>query len=385
MKRTMVVALVSIGLFLLGACGGGGSSGGDPQGPAAPTGLQVDTTSQDSVSLSWTDNATDETGFWVESGPTAAGPFQTVATLGQDEITYMQSTLNPGTYYYYRVCSYNADGNSPYTEVVLATTQSAPGGGYPLPAIADTLGAVEVYARDSSGYINTTTVYFSPGPDSAWGTSDDDIEKYGLPTYNLDDTRDHIELYGDPGGDGDWFTGDDPITGYTTFAYNSTGNMIARNHHNDAGTDTTWGTGDDVVWQYVKYNYDSSDRLTGYIYYNDPGGDGDWFTGDDVAWRIYKDSYGSDGRKEQRIQSRNPGDDGDWFTPDDVVYRYYTFDYDLYGNPFRHIAWYIGDDGIWFTDDDELAYYSMDIYDQSGINHGWYEYYGPGSDGVWFQ
>jgi hypothetical protein len=255
---------------LIGACGGGGGDRDGAQIPVAPTGLQVDSTTLDSVTLSWTDNATNETGFRVESGPTSLGPFTAVATPGQDEETYTQSTLISGRYYFYRVCACNTDGDSPFSDVVLATTELGPGGGYPIPAFAESLKNVEVYAIDSNGYGTTYISYIGPGTDSAWGTSDDEIEIYCIPTRKPDHTVDHGECYG-VGNDGDWFTGDDPVATYSTYAYDSTGNRIQMNPYNDPGSDMIWGTGDDQMDRYELYSNDSSNRRTKFLRVSNPG------------------------------------------------------------------------------------------------------------------
>ena len=354
-------------------------------GVAAPTGLQVDTTTLDSVTLSWTDNATDETGFYVERSALSAGPFTTVATLGQDVETYTQSSLGSGTYYYYRLCSYNTDGDSSYSDFVLATTQSGPGGGPPIPAVDDSLNEAEMYAYDSSGYWTTYLNYVN-GPDNIWGTPDDELYWYvANPTRNPDGTIDIVEYYGDPGSDGDWFTGDDLITSYSTHAYNSTGQRTARYRFNDPGSDATWGTGDDLMYRYEYYYYDSSGRRTGYIRYSGAGGDGTWITSDDLVNRIYKYSRDPDGKIDYRIQSRDPGIDGTWFTMDDVVHNYKTYEYDSLGMISSGSVYDDGVDGDWFTGDDVQIGSSISIHDSNGNNLGDYYYWGPGYDGVWLQ
>ncbi len=480
MKRAMVFALASIGLFLLGACGGGGGSGGGPQVLAAPTGLQVDSTTLDGVTLSWTDNATNETGFYVERGTAAVGPFTTVATLGLDEVTYTendlstgmdyyyrvcsfnadgdspysgvvlattlgaaaptglqvdttttnsvtiswtdnatdetgfyvewstissgpfttvgtlgqdvetytQSTLSSGTYYYYRVCSYNADGDSTYSNFVLATTQSGPGGGPIIPAVADSLYAIDINAYDSNGFATTYINYEDPlsnGPDGALGTSDDVIRFYSVAFNNPDGTIDYWVSYYGPGTDGNWFTGDDPIGEYNVNAYNSTGNRTERYRYNDPGTDATWGTPDDSLGRYYYYYYDSSDRQTGNIYYDGWGTDTTWFTSDDEVNRIYKYTYLPDGKIEYRIESRHPGIDGDWFTSDDIMRDYDEWEYDSSGEIARRFRYQEGLDGDWFTSDDVMTHYAIYVRDSNGNTIGAYYYYSPGSDGVWFQ
>jgi len=384
MKRTMLVAMVLIGLLMLGACGG--SNGvGEPLGPAAPTNLQVDSTTLDSVTLSWTDNAANETGFYVEMGDSAVGPFTTVATLGQEMETYTQSTLNSGTYYYYRVCSYNADGDSPYSDSVLATTQLTPDESYPIPAVADSLSWIELYAYDSSGYLTTNFVYDGPGLDDEWATSDDSVDEYCSPTRNPDNTIDYSECYWSPGSDGDWFTGDDAIGCHSTYVYDSAGNRIQRNRYVDPGPDATWETSDDLMDRYDLYSYDSNNRRIASLRYRGPGADGNWFTSDDFADRAQTWTYGPDGNQDMAIRYSHQGIDGTWFTSDDLVSNYGIPEYDSNGIRARSSVYDKGGDGTWFTGDDEMTDSRIYVHDSNGYRLGEYQYNGPGTDGVWFQ
>ena len=44
-----------------------------------------------------------------------------------------------------------------------------------------------------------------------------------------------------------------------------------------------------------------------------------------------------------------------------------------------------GIDGIWFNSDDEMTNYSLTVRDSKGNYLGQYYYWGPGTDGIWFQ
>lgn len=76
-----------------------------------------------SLNLSFTDNATNETGFDVErcqgSGCTS---FAKIAGLGVNVNTYVDSTLAEGTTYCYRVRAVNAGGASGYSNIACGTT-----------------------------------------------------------------------------------------------------------------------------------------------------------------------------------------------------------------------------------------------------------------------
>ncbi len=90
--------------------------------PTAPALLTATAASSSQIDLSWTDNSTDETGFKVERASSATGTFTEIAALGAGVTTYSNTALTASTKYYYRVCAYNAQGNSTYTDAASATT-----------------------------------------------------------------------------------------------------------------------------------------------------------------------------------------------------------------------------------------------------------------------
>ena len=82
--------------------------------PTAPSGITAASTSSSSVTVRWTDNSSNETGFNVERS-TNGVDFTQVATLGAGAISFADSGLAASTRYYYRVRAYNSAGNSSYT------------------------------------------------------------------------------------------------------------------------------------------------------------------------------------------------------------------------------------------------------------------------------
>ncbi len=90
--------------------------------PAAPSNLRATAISSSRIDLVWIDNSTNEAGFKIERGTSAAGPFSQIATVGADVISYSDTGLNPNTFYYYRVRAYNGAGNSGYSNVAKAKT-----------------------------------------------------------------------------------------------------------------------------------------------------------------------------------------------------------------------------------------------------------------------
>jgi hypothetical protein len=71
--------------------------------PLAPTNLTASVLSSVKVSLQWTDNATNETGYKIER-KIATGNYAVVATVLADITNFKDSSLNPNTTYTYSIC-----------------------------------------------------------------------------------------------------------------------------------------------------------------------------------------------------------------------------------------------------------------------------------------
>jgi fibronectin type 3 domain-containing protein len=97
--------------------------------PAAPTGLAATLQSGPQVGLTWTDNATNETGFVVERA-VGAGPFSTLATVGPrtntGSVSYADATVTAGNTYAYRVKAVNGAGSSAYSNTASVSVPSPP-------------------------------------------------------------------------------------------------------------------------------------------------------------------------------------------------------------------------------------------------------------------
>ena len=92
--------------------------------PAAPSGLTATAVSSSQINLSWTDNATNETGYSVERS-TDGTTFTAVASLGANATSYNNTGLSAATTYTYRVRATNSAGNSGYSNTAPATTNPA--------------------------------------------------------------------------------------------------------------------------------------------------------------------------------------------------------------------------------------------------------------------
>lgn len=97
--------------------------------PAAPSNLQAQAASASTINLSWTDNATNESGFQIERAPDvagSAGTFAQIASVGANTVAFTSNLLTPVTRYWYRIRSYNTAQNSAYSNSANATTLEAP-------------------------------------------------------------------------------------------------------------------------------------------------------------------------------------------------------------------------------------------------------------------
>ncbi len=92
--------------------------------PAAPSGLTITSTTSSSVSLAWTDNSGNESGFKIQRKQGVTGVYVDIKTTNANVTTYTDNdtALLDGTQYYYRVYAYNSAGNSPYSNEVNGIT-----------------------------------------------------------------------------------------------------------------------------------------------------------------------------------------------------------------------------------------------------------------------
>lgn len=95
--------------------------------PAAPTNLTAAAVSSSQINLIWADNASNETGFYIERCAGAGCTnFGQIATTAANTTSYADTGLTASTSYTYRVHAYNTAGTSDYTNESSATTQVAP-------------------------------------------------------------------------------------------------------------------------------------------------------------------------------------------------------------------------------------------------------------------
>ena len=91
--------------------------------PAAPSSLAAAASGSTTINLTWTDNSANETGFKLERKTGDAGTYAEItSTIAANATSYSNTGLTASTTYFYRLRSYNATGNSTYSNEISATT-----------------------------------------------------------------------------------------------------------------------------------------------------------------------------------------------------------------------------------------------------------------------
>ena len=130
-----------------------------PSTPAAPTNLQVTNLGTNTVTLTWQDNANNETGYKVSRQLESNESFQ-VATLPAGTTTFVDHSAVPGAQYQYTISAFNLAGPSAGAQIDIVTMPVAPTG------LAATGGGAQVTLHwDSYGHaISGYNIYRSTSP-----------------------------------------------------------------------------------------------------------------------------------------------------------------------------------------------------------------------------
>jgi len=137
--------------------------------PAAPTNLTATPQAGPKVSLTWRDNANNESGFVVErcsfvTGGTPCTVFAQIASVGPrnntGNVTYIDATVTGGNSYLYRVAAFNAGGPSAYVTLVTAVV---------IPVIPAAPASFTVAAVKANGNNYTATLTWT-GPTTGSNT-----------------------------------------------------------------------------------------------------------------------------------------------------------------------------------------------------------------------
>jgi chitodextrinase len=121
--------------------------------PPAPSGVTAAAVSGSEISLAWTDNANNETGYKIER-KTKEGTYTEIGTVNADIHVYTDSGLTPGLKYYYRVKAFNASGDSAYSNETSVTTTAA----------ASQTFEIKLYIGSSGYYVNNVIQQMDVAP-----------------------------------------------------------------------------------------------------------------------------------------------------------------------------------------------------------------------------
>ncbi len=99
-----------------------------PPGPLPPSFLKAGAAPVERIELRWQDNSTDEDGFLVERAyldpDDGLQPWEQIAELASDTAYYNDTGLQVDSTYYYRVRAYNGEGQSPWSNIAINTTNA---------------------------------------------------------------------------------------------------------------------------------------------------------------------------------------------------------------------------------------------------------------------
>lgn len=146
--------------------------------PAAPSGLNATAASASQINLTWTDNATNETGFKVERKSGINGTYAQIGMAAANAVSYSDNGLSASTTYYYRVRSTNSAGDSTaYSNESSTTTLAGGGGGGALGTVQlPKTGQTTSYAAGDDGALQKGVAWPNPRfTDNANGTVTDNL------------------------------------------------------------------------------------------------------------------------------------------------------------------------------------------------------------------
>jgi hypothetical protein len=123
--------------------------------PAAPSDLTGIATSPTEIDLTWANNATNQAGFVVDRSTDGVN-FTQLASVGAQDLHYRDTSVSPGTTWYYEVQATNAAGSSPFSSTFQVTPPSAPAAPSDLQATQIDTTSVDLawtdHATNAAGY-----------------------------------------------------------------------------------------------------------------------------------------------------------------------------------------------------------------------------------------
>lgn len=159
MEKALRYSVIGIAAFALCACNGANNSDDgviqppyENQLPDTPSQMQGSESAEGSVTLTWSDNSDNESGFTIERSEDGSN-YVLVAEVATNTQTYTDEGLESETQYYYRIKAVNHVGDSSYTSVFSITTSAvaiAPLAPSQIQASAQSAGSIRVSWQDNS-------------------------------------------------------------------------------------------------------------------------------------------------------------------------------------------------------------------------------------------
>ena len=230
--------------------------------PNDPTGLtatmELPPTSTKQITLAWTDNSSDETGFNIQRATVSGGPFSTIANVAANTTSYLSANLSASTTYYYRLRAFNTHSNSNYTSEASATTP----GTYSRTPLID-MGQ-ETYEGFEGGLYEDASNTMPSDHDTVGETLESEIEpldtagnpdpdgKIVMVSLGVSNTR--MEFYGSRTGQGDVCTAQAFMGQAAAHAsVNQSTLSIVNGAQNAYGT-SYWDSSTDTGYDYIETN-----------------------------------------------------------------------------------------------------------------------------------
>lgn len=161
-----------------------------PSGVNFTNALTSGTPASSSLTVNWSDNATNETNYVLERSPNGT-TFTTIATLPANTTSYNETGLTPNTQYYYRVKATNATDSSVYTANASITTPPVPSAPTKATTPTPANGFNDVQLTNGNlllkwtGSTNTTTYIVHFGTDPQNLTNVATVPYSATPSYQL--------------------------------------------------------------------------------------------------------------------------------------------------------------------------------------------------------
>lgn len=141
--------------------------------PNAPSNLLASVVSSSQINLSWMDNSYNESGFILERKTGSNGDWNDADSIDANVTTYQDKELLPNTEYYYRISSYNSNGESSYSnEVHAKTLDTSPNAPTNLTAVAVSSSQINLLWVDNSNNETGFKLERKIGSNGDWNDAD---------------------------------------------------------------------------------------------------------------------------------------------------------------------------------------------------------------------